>query len=180
MVMDRLSPTKESKDQALLQLYRHWNERRGDRPFPAPEDIDQTDFAYASERVSMIEVSYDPLRFRYWSVAPQLTAHLGYNMTGSYVDEVPEPSMRQFVRACYERVIQSRAPVYEMGTVLIRLDEWWHEVLVLPLSSDGSNIDMLLAYRSTVPPVAVKGHPIEARRAHAPPLATSKSNNDSR
>jgi hypothetical protein len=76
-------------------------------------------------------------------------------MTGKHVDDIPEPSMRQFTRAFYERALERQTPLHESGAVLIRRDEWWHETLVLPLASDGNNIDMLLIYRNTVSPVAV-------------------------
>jgi len=171
--VDPNSPIERSKDELLLRLYRYWSERRADRPFPAPKEIDPANYAYAAERVSLIEVHHDPLRFRYRFVAPQLTAHLGYDMAGMYVDEIPEPSMRQFARACYERAVQRQTHFYEQGTVLIRLDEWWHETLVLPLATD--SIDALLIYRNTVPPATVEGHTEGPPRIHVTPLAAPKT-----
>ncbi len=153
---DQPPPFPEAvKDQALLRLYRYWDERRAGRPFPARKDIDPVDFAYALGRVSIIEVEYDPLRFRCRLVSTQLTEHLGYEMTGKYLDEIPERSMREFVRDSYERALERRALLYETGTVLIERFEWWHETLMLPLASDGNKIDMLLTYRNTMPPAAV-------------------------
>jgi hypothetical protein len=76
-------------------------------------------------------------------------------MTGKFVDDIPEIEMRQFTRAFYERALDHRAPLHEAGSVLIGVHAWWHETLVLPLSSDGERIDMLMIYRNTLPPVTV-------------------------
>lgn len=159
MVDQRSSIEEATQDQRLLRLYRYWDERRGGRPFPAPTDMDPADYAYAVEMVSIIDVRRDPLRFHYRLVSTQLTEHLGYAMTGKDVDEIPEPSMRQFTRAFYERALERQAPLHETGTVLIRREEWWHETLVLPLASDCNNIKVLLIYRNTVSPVPVTRPP---------------------
>jgi hypothetical protein len=179
VTVDSSSSIEQSKDQLLLRLYGYWNERRAHSPFAAPREMDPADYAFAAERVSLIEVHREPLRFRYGFVASQLTAHLGYDMTGMYVDEVPEPSMRQFARACYERAVQEQSPCYEKGIVLIRLAEWWHETLVLPLATDGTTIDALLIYRNTVRPTTVEGHTNAPLRLHIAPLPTPKPREES-
>lgn len=156
-MMIEQSPSIEetTKDDRLLRLYRYWEEKRGRRPFPARSDIDPLDFPYALGRVSMIDVLHDPLRFRYRLVSTQLTEHLGYEMTGKFVEEIPDLSMQEFARAYYERALACGAPHYESGTVLIDRFGWRHETLSLPLSSDGQTIDMLLIYRNTSRPEVV-------------------------
>lgn len=150
-----------TEDEALRRLYRYWNGRRGGLRFPSRVAIDPVDFAYALGRVSLIEVQRDPLRFRYRLVSTMLTEHLGYEMTGKYVDDIPEPSMRDFTRRFYERALALRAPLHEIGTALIERYSWRHEVLVLPLAADGETIDMLLIYRKTERPTVVSVGPRE-------------------
>jgi hypothetical protein len=143
-----------SADERLCRLYRYWNGRRGGRRFPSRDDVDPLDFPYALGRVSLIEVERDPLRFRFRLVSTGLTEHLGYEMTGKYVDDLPEPSMREFTRAFYERALDRHAPLHEASTVLIERYTWQYEVLVLPLASDGETVDMLMIYRRTERPAA--------------------------
>jgi hypothetical protein len=143
----------KSKDERLLRLYRYWNDRRGSRQFPARGDIDPIDFPYALGRVSIVEVHRDPLRFRYRLVSTRLTQHLGYEMSSKYVDDIPEPAMRDFTRAFYKRALEHGAPLYESGAPRIERQQWQHETLVLPLASNGTEIDMLLIYRNTERPI---------------------------
>jgi len=144
-----------SQDDRLLRLYRYWNDRRGELRFPPRASIDPVDFPYALGRVSLIEVQRNPLRFRYRLVGTLLTQHLGYEMTGKYVDDIPEPAMREFTLSFYERALKRQEPLHEAGTALIERYSWQHEVLVLPLASDGETIDMLLVYRNTERPTAI-------------------------
>jgi hypothetical protein len=153
---DRPLPVEiASQDDRLLRLYRYWNNCRGDLRFPPRASIDPMDFPYALGRVSLVEVQRNPLRFRYRLVGTLLTQHLGYEMTGKYVEEIPEPSMREFTRSFYERALERQGPFHETGTALIERYSWQHEVLVLPLASDGETIDMLLIYRNTERPTAI-------------------------
>jgi hypothetical protein len=153
---DRPFPVEiASQDDRLLRLYRYWNDRRGELRFPPRANIDPVDFPYALGRVSLVEVQRNPLRFRYRLVGTLLTQHLGYEMTGKYVEQIPEPSMREYTRRFYERALQRQEPLHEAGTELIERYAWQHEVLVLPLASDGATIDMLLIYRNTERPTAI-------------------------
>jgi hypothetical protein len=153
---DRPLPVEiASQDDRLLRLYRYWNDRRGELRFPPRASIDPVDFPYALGRVSLVEVQRNPLRFRYRLVGTLLTEHLGYEMTGKYVEDIPEPSMREFTRSFYERALERQAPLHEAGMALIERYSWQHEVLLLPLASDGETIDMLLIYRNTERPTAI-------------------------
>ncbi len=153
---ERVPSLEEStSDQRLLRLYHYWNGRRGSRRFPGRDNISPVDFKYALGRVSVIEIHRGPLRFYHRLVATRFTAHLGYEMTGKYVDDIPELAMREFLRAFYELALERRAPFHETGKVLIGNRKWWHETLSLPLASDGENVDMLLIYRETLPPDTV-------------------------
>lgn len=142
-------------DADLKRLYRYWAERRGGRAFPARGDIDPVEFSYALGRVSLIEVLESPRRYYYRLVSTQLTDHLGYEMTGKFVDEIPEPEMRSFAERQYLRAVERRAPLYQSDEVVLDGRRWRHETLELPLSADGRNVNMLMIYRATSEPAPV-------------------------
>src|SRR5579885_2176177 len=53
------------EDQRLVRLYRYWDAKRQGRPYPARRDIDPLDFPYVLGQMMLIDVAYDPLRFRF-------------------------------------------------------------------------------------------------------------------
>jgi hypothetical protein len=144
-------------DGDLRRLYLYWEQRRGTRSYPSRDDIDPLEFGYALGRVSLIDVLEKPLRFRYRLVSTQITLHLGYEMTGKFLDAVPEPEMRGFAESHYRRALAASAPLYESAEVVLDGRRWWHESLALPLSSDGQAINMLMIYRATTAPAAAEG-----------------------
>jgi hypothetical protein len=145
-----------TRDDALKRLYIYWTDRRGTKRFPSRRDIDPLDFGFAVGRVSLIDVVGSPVRFRYRLVSTTLTRHLGYEMTGKFLDEVPEPEMQVFTRNFYMKALDLRAPFFESGEFVIDARHWRHETLVLPLSADETTINMLMIYRRTEPPIAVQ------------------------
>lgn len=136
-------------DTVLKRLYAYWCERRGAKRYPSRADIDPVDFGFALGLVSLIEVQGPPLRFRYRLVSTKLTEHLGYEMTGKFVDEIPPSETRAYTEASYKEALARRTPVFVHDTVLLDGWLWTHETLVLPLSADDATINMLMIYRTT-------------------------------
>lgn len=132
------------------RLHAYWREKRGGRRFPGRQDIDPRDFAYALGWVSLIDCLTEPTRYRYRLVSTNLTAQLGYEMTGRCTDEMPESGVRDYVERLYGAVARSGEPRYDRGSVELDGRAWTYETLALPLSLDQSRVDMLLVYRDAV------------------------------
>ena len=132
------------------RLYEYWTDQRGPAAWPMRAKIDPLHFRFALGRVSIIE-RIDG-RFRYRLVSTGLTEHLGYEMTGKFADEIPEPESRTFSEQQYTTGIERAAPLYTRGRVHLDGRDWTHETLILPLSSDGTAVDMLMIYRATDEP----------------------------
>jgi hypothetical protein len=73
-------------------------------------------------------------------------------MTGRYVDDIPEDEMRYYVQNLYTRAVERRSTLFEKDTRIFKHQVWQHEALLLPLSSDGANVDMLMIYRKFANP----------------------------
>ena len=145
-----------TQDSPMKRLYLYWRERCGARRFPRREDIDPLDFDYALGRVSLVEVQEAPRRFYYRLVSTQLTRHLGYEMTGKFLDQMPEPQVRAYAERHYLRAVAAAIPLYESEEVVLDRRRWRHETLALPLSPDGETVSMLMIYRSTREPSPVR------------------------
>jgi hypothetical protein len=142
----------DTSDETLKRLYRYWIERRGTRRYPSRDDIDPLDFAYAVGRVSLVDVLEDPRRFRYRLVSTTLTARLGYEMTGKFLDEIPGSEMRAYTERIYTTAMERLAPLHLRDDSLMDGRRWRHEALILPLSPDGRAVNMLMIYRTMEQP----------------------------
>jgi hypothetical protein len=128
----------------LIRLYDYWDERRSGRAFPARRDVDPLEFAYVLGNVVLIDVLYQPLRFRYRLVGVNLVRRDGFDMTGKMVDEFPEPEFRQHLIAVFSTVVESGRPLRGVRDLFVDGRTRQYEALSLPLSDDGQEINMLL------------------------------------
>ncbi len=135
----------EIRSPDLRRLHDHWEACRNGRELPSRADFDVLDLKYIIGKIALLDVAYDPLRFRFRLHGTSISRRVGYEMTGKAVDEIPSAALRTKMRDHFARVVERRAPVVETreretsdnGIVDC-------EVLVLPLSGDGDIIDMLM------------------------------------
>lgn len=128
----------------LVRLYRHWETVRGTRAMPSRAEFDPLALPDLLGNLILIDVLREPLRFRYRLIGSRLTERVRRDMTGRFFDEVPEPLYRERLYSWHGGVAEERAP--RAGTTARRLLERWepYEILTLPLSADGTNVDMTL------------------------------------
>jgi len=129
----------------LRKLHQDWESWRRGREFPARADFDPLDLRYILGSLSLVDVLRDPLRFRIRLHATNVVDRAGLDLTGKLIDEMPA-ERRKAAEAHYRQVLAQRAPLalcYEHHPIDERM--WNCEVLVLPLSTDGTTIDMLMS-----------------------------------
>lgn len=129
----------------LRRLHEHWEARRDGREVPSRADFDVLDLKFMIGKIVLFDVAYDPLRYHCRLHGTSIGRRVGWEMTGKSMDDIPSPSLRAKMHADFARVIEQRKPTVETrereltenGTVDC-------EVLILPLSNDGTIIDMLM------------------------------------
>jgi hypothetical protein len=128
----------------LRRLYDYWYARRKSRRYPARADIDPVEFSFALGNVTLVDVLYDPLRFRFRLMGTLMAQRSGVDLTGRMVDELPIPAYRDLLLEAYRTTIRTGEPntMLHEQTVQGRIYEF--EVLRLPLAEDGETINMLL------------------------------------
>jgi hypothetical protein len=132
-----------------VALYQYWNARRGIRPMPTRADIDPLEMRQWLPRLTLVDVSPDGQHFTYRLVGTQMVDLLGVNPTGRSVETAWPEDAVELVLDGYRDVVESRAPVFCQQTC-----EWLSDqqptawAMRLPLSSDGTEVDMILAYLS--------------------------------
>lgn len=130
----------------LRRLLAYWQARRGDRVMPGRQDIDPLDLSWLLGNISLVDVVHgaDRPRYRFRLVGTRAVQRFGYDPTGRWLDDLPEPAYRQHVAKAYAEVLQHRLPLVERLDMLIDNRTHDYEILRLPLSSDGETIDMIL------------------------------------
>lgn len=125
-------------------LYRYWAERRGARPYPSRAAIDPLDLRPMLGNLMLFDVVGQPPRFRYRLYGSRLAERSGYDMTGKWIDELPDPDNAAIGNFQLLRLMTARQPISYMRDRVLDGRMCHYEVLALPLSDDGLTINMVL------------------------------------
>lgn len=129
----------------IKRMHEYWLAKRAGRPMPSRTDIEVLELRDCLGNLCLLDVvEGEPRRFRFRVDGSNLANLTGFDLTGKFVDDVPEAAYRKFLIELYQRVAETRAPVF-----LANAAEWKgfgvQEVSVtLPLSSDGVTVDGIL------------------------------------
>jgi hypothetical protein len=140
--LDTIRDCIESR--SLQQLYDYWQDKRAGRAFPARRDLDPLEFKFALGNVVLIDVTHNPLRFRFRLVGTQIVQYEGVDPTGLYLEELPLVELRQMLDGAYRHLVAAREPMRNMRERFLDGRMRRFEVLDLPLSSDGETVDMIM------------------------------------
>ena len=127
----------------LEGLYRHWLEKRGARLMPARADFDALDLKDWLGNLMLIEVLSGATEFRYRLYGSVLASYYGEDYTGK-TTRVVEPDVASRVTREYAEVSRERRPLLVRRKRAVRHSMLTIAKLILPLSADGSTVDMLL------------------------------------
>jgi hypothetical protein len=131
-------------DDRLKQFIDYLEQKRAGRAFLARRDIDPLELKFILGNVILFDVLYDPLRFRYRLVGSHLVARRGFDMTGKLLEEHPDPVVAKAVRYNLTKIVETRAPALATLDAPIDNVPGWYESLGVPLSDDGSIINMVV------------------------------------
>jgi hypothetical protein len=138
-------PLAEVTDPRLHRFFAYLEEKRAGRSFAARRDIDPLDFPYILAHMVLLDVLYEPIRFRYRVVGSGLAGWRGYDLTGKYVHDHPDPEYRDFVVARYRETVEWRRPTGGRYSLMLDGKSRRYETVRVPLSDDGVTINMIAA-----------------------------------
>lgn len=129
-----------------VALKAYWSGKCAGRPMPARRDLDPVDIPKLLPNILLLDVEADTDRIRMRLAGTRITDLYGRDYTGQYLDEIYFGRNRERVMEAYESVVRSGKEHHcWMGFTNQDGLEFDMERLILPLSSDGSRIDMLIA-----------------------------------
>jgi hypothetical protein len=137
----------------LVQLYDYWLSKRRGRRYPGHGDLSRTEMRFILGNVDIIEITYDPIVFTFRLSGSIIDKDEGFDMQGKRIDDYPMPERREHLKRLYREVLATGEPHYEVSDRrapdgVLR----YYARLILPLSTDGSIIDMFLIGRIEVAP----------------------------
>lgn len=102
----------------IAGLEAHWHRLRAGRRMPRREEVDPVDLVAWLPYVSIMELHYAPFRVRYRVVGTEVARIVGEDFSNRWLDETGwgENSIA-LNRMLYERVAESRAPLFGLSVV---------------------------------------------------------------
>lgn len=135
---------------ALRQFYDYWLSKCQDGRIPGRDMIDPVEMKPFLRYVIMFDVERHPrcYRFRHRLVGTHIVELFAQDVTGGYVDEAGSAEEYPNVYRRLAAVVDQREPVYGLYHAPTPHREFAkYEHLTVPLSSDGSEVDVLLGVR---------------------------------
>jgi hypothetical protein len=135
----------------LAAILRYWNTKRGDRFAPPRSAIDPSEFTEALPRVKLVDVLRAPdgtLDFRFRLAGTWIGNILGTELTHLRPLDLQPPQFGAMVQEHYAQCVNERRPMLHKVEIdsVRRIHSYAR--LLLPLSSDGEQVDMLMTVDS--------------------------------
>ena len=135
----------------LRQALAYWESKRRGRRMPARRDLDPIEMPRLLPWVLLLDVLRDPLDIRYRLVGTEVVAIARRDFTGARFSALPGKGPDSVVWDNCMTVVRSRAPFSRLPPYEGPRDDIERgQNLLLPLSSDGVDVDMIfqvIAYR---------------------------------
>ena len=136
----------------IRSLYDYWASRRCGRAMPGRADLDPIDIPSLLPNVFMVDVPPSgPMTYRVFGTA--LVALFGRELTGRPLGEGVLPQAVAEVLSRYGRIVAERRPFYHRSRLFEQGNDFTEvERVILPLSTDGVQVDQLIGM--TIPRAA--------------------------
>lgn len=127
----------------LQQLYAYWLSMRAGHSMPSRADIHPADIKHILPSV-IIWNAASPYLVRL--VGDHIVRFAGTNLTGLPAAHGKPPDAARALTTIFETVIATRSPRFRKGRAFWKPEKSYRdfESCFLPLSADGSNVDMIL------------------------------------
>lgn len=136
----------ETWHSTIRTLYDHWIFIHPPSGLPGRQHLDPTAIPRLLSHLFIVDVSRDPLRFKYRLIGTQYARLIGLDLTGRYLDEV-HPDFHDLILRQYTEAAELGRPAYRKGAIkYARPDKQYlgMERLIVPLARNGVDVDMIL------------------------------------
>ncbi len=129
----------------LVSLYDYWHSKCHGRDMPARSDISPTDLGANLAHVFLVDVEYDPERFRLRLVGTHGTEFMKRDYTGKYYDEAYSSDQLSRILEVVRYPVRERRAIRHYGNVYFGDDREFlrYESAHMPLSGADGRVAML-------------------------------------
>ena len=148
------APIRSAADLETEPMRQAWallEGKRADRPFLARADIDPSELKPLLPSIGLVEVHYEPLRFRIRLAGTDWRRTLGFEATGLWLDQWPNPVQRQVLELGWTTIVREARPGRARRNALVEGVMLHYEAVFIPLAADGRTIDMVLVMSAPWP-----------------------------
>lgn len=132
-------------DSKLQRLYDYWRSRCRDGALPSRRDIDPLDIPDLLANVFMLDVVGDAEDFVFRLAGSLVEEAFSMPLRGRSIAEIQKAAGTPIPVAQHVEVARGGGPRYREGSMLVSGREHWRtHRLLLPLSSDGRRVDVLM------------------------------------
>lgn len=138
---------KELQEPLCREMLSYWNEVRGDRAMPRPDEIDPVRFARHMPNLLMVQVNWEPFDLTYRLLGGDVVNAHGANFRGRRVLDSQSHTGRfsEVLHSFYKFVAEEERPYAVAGTMeYVARGFVSVEAVYLPLSLDGKRTDRIL------------------------------------
>jgi hypothetical protein len=128
------------------EFLNYWTSKLAGREMPSRADIDPLEITSILPHTGLVAIEEDPRRYFWRLVGTHITTATGRDHTGRYFDELYPPMLLKDISSLYARVVEQRFPIRHYGvTTFAEKNHLKYESLLMPLSSDGTRVEMVFA-----------------------------------
>ncbi|MCR9212655.1 MAG: PAS domain-containing protein [Proteobacteria bacterium] len=144
-MLEHIETTKSITAPSLLSLRDYWVKARGEREFPARKDIDPLHIPKVLPVLTLVDVSHDPLRFRYRLIGTKITEMAKRDATGKWLDEDLYGDRTDDMLWIFRTCSTEKAPIAVRENIQF-IDKSWVlvEALAVPLGETDERVDIIM------------------------------------
>ncbi len=131
--------------------HEYWLAKCSGEALPSREDISPAEMVAFLPNILLLDVQEEPLDFRFRLVGTRIVPLLSRDYTGEWMSSIDILKAPGTVWQNCSRAVELAEPVYAFTPYVgPKKDVLDVEDLILPLASDGQNVDMLMVILATV------------------------------
>lgn len=127
------------------RAHAYWQSKLSGRRMPSRKDLEPTEIPELLANIVLVDVSHDPLDFRYRLIGTAIVERIAFDYTGKRFAEIDHQQSGSKVWETAARICEERAPLIS-DIPYVGPDQWvrGYRDLYLPLSDDGDQVNMIV------------------------------------